>query len=90
MSVKLKVIHGALKKNDRFQVVVPITKTPFVFGRATDCDMRCHSPAISRRHCEIRVAGFDITIVDLNSRNGVRVNGEFIKEERRLSRHWSP
>jgi len=28
MSVKLKVIHGALKKNDRFQVVIPITKTP--------------------------------------------------------------
>ena len=46
--------------------------------------MRCHSPAISRHHCEIRVAGVDITIVDLNSRNGVRVNGEFIKEERRL------
>ncbi|MEO8498587.1 MAG: FHA domain-containing protein, partial [Planctomycetota bacterium] len=84
MSVKLRVIHGALKKNDRFQVVVPITKTPFVIGRSPDCDMRCHSDAISRHHCEIRVAGFDVMAVDLNSRNGVRVNGEIINEERRL------
>ena len=84
MSIKLRVIHGALKKNDRFQVVIPITKTPFAIGRAPDCDMRCHSPAISRRHCEIRVSGFDVTLVDLNSRNGVRVNGEKIRHERRL------
>lgn len=85
MSVKLRVIHGALKKNDRFQVVIPITKTPFAIGRASDCDMRCHSDAISRRHCEIRVAGFDVTIVDLNSRNGVHVNGELVQQSRRLS-----
>ena len=84
MSVKLRVIHGALKKNDRFQVVVPITKTPFSIGRAADCDMCCHGTAISRRHCEIRVASFDVTAVDLNSRNGVRVNGEIIKGESRL------
>jgi|CXWL01.1.fsa_nt_gi pSer/pThr/pTyr-binding forkhead associated (FHA) protein len=85
MSVKLKVIHGALKKNDRFQVVIPITKTPFAIGRAPECDMRCHSEAISRRHCEIRVAGFDVTIVDLDSRNGVHVNGQIIQQECRLT-----
>jgi len=46
--------------------------------------MRCHSEAISRRHCEIRVAGFDVTIVDLNSRNGVHVNGRIVQQECRL------
>ena len=84
MAVKLKVLHGALKKNDRLQLVVPIRKTPFVVGRAEDCDMRCHSQAISRHHCEIRVSGFDVTIVDLNSRNGVQVNGERVLEQQRL------
>ena len=80
MAVKLKVLHGALKKNDRLQVVVPITSNPFVIGRSSDCDMRCHSQAISRRHCEIRVSGLEVTLVDLDSRNGVRVNGEVIRE----------
>lgn len=84
MSVSLRVVHGALKKNDRFQVTVPVTKTPFVFGRSEDCDMRCHSPAISRHHCEIRVAGFEISIVDLNSRNGVRVNGQRVAGQQKL------
>lgn len=49
MSVELKVIHGALKRNERFQVVIPITKTPFVIGRSRDCDMRCHISAITAR-----------------------------------------
>lgn len=84
MSVKLRVIHGALKKNDRFQVTVPVTKTPFVFGRSAECDMRCHSTTISRRHCEIRVTGFDITLVDLNSRNGVCVNGRRVEGQQPL------
>lgn len=84
MSVKLRVIQGSLRKRNRFQVMVPVTKTPFVFGRAEDCDMRCYSSAISRHHCEVRVAGFDITIVDLNSRNGVRVNGERVQGQRQI------
>jgi pSer/pThr/pTyr-binding forkhead associated (FHA) protein len=83
MGVKLKVIHGALRRNNRFQVVVPITKTPFVIGRSSDCDMLCYSQAVSDHHCEIRVMGHDVIVASLDH-NGVNVNGTTVHGERRL------
>jgi pSer/pThr/pTyr-binding forkhead associated (FHA) protein len=41
-------------------------------------------PNASRRHAEIRRAGNDVVLVDLNSTNGTRVNGANVRE-RKLS-----
>lgn len=51
-----------------------------VIGRG-DADMVIHDAEISRRHCEIEVAGRErIVVHDLASRNGTYVNGHEVSE----------
>ncbi len=49
-------------------------------GRAEDLDVWVNHRSISREHAEIRVDGDEVSIVDLGSANGMRVNGEDTKE----------
>lgn len=51
-----------------------------VLGRSPDCQVTIEDPLVSRRHATISLAGTHPTIVDLGSRNGVRLNGELISE----------
>jgi hypothetical protein len=44
-------------------------------GRSRDCDIVLDDSSISRRHAELRPNGSAWTIEDLDSTNGVRVNG---------------
>lgn len=44
-------------------------------GRSRDCDIVLEDSSISRRHAKVRPAGSGWTIEDLDSTNGVRVNG---------------
>ncbi len=44
-------------------------------GRSRDCDIVLDDSSISRRHAELRPKGSSWTIEDLDSTNGVRVNG---------------
>ncbi len=84
MSVKLKVLHGAIKKRGEWQLTVPVRKSPFVIGQAADCDMRCYGRAISDYHCEIRVEGFDVYVRDLQSQSGTFLNGSKLAERQRF------
>ena len=59
--------------------LIPLTKSRFVIGRGNGCDLQVQDQSVSSRHCELRFDGEDWTLVDLNSRNGVRVNGEPIQ-----------
>src|SRR5262245_5194747 len=52
----------------------PIHKTPFVLGRARDCDLVVFGDAVSRRHAALVEIRGEISIEDLGSRNGVLVN----------------
>jgi Protein of unknown function (DUF3662)/Inner membrane component of T3SS, cytoplasmic domain len=52
-----------------------LEKPTMVIGRSKDCDIRVADPNISRRHAEIRREGSTFWIVDLDSTNGVAVNG---------------
>lgn len=45
-------------------------------GRGNANMIRLHDAEVSRRHAEIRREGGELTLVDLNSSNGVYVNGE--------------
>jgi FhaA, N-terminal domain/FHA domain len=44
-------------------------------GRSKDCDIQVPDPNVSRRHAEIRQEGAAYWIVDLDSTNGMEVNG---------------
>jgi pSer/pThr/pTyr-binding forkhead associated (FHA) protein len=50
-----------------------------VIGRSKDCDIQVSDPNVSRRHAEIRRDGGSYVLVDLDSTNGVEVNGKRVK-----------
>ena len=53
-------------------------KPQVVLGRSRECDITISDPNVSRRHAEIRHENGSYWIVDLNSTNGVEVNGKRI------------
>lgn len=53
-----------------------------IIGRSRDCDVVLTDASVSRRHAEIRpTADGKWAIVDLNSTNGVKVNGRAVTAE---------
>jgi hypothetical protein len=56
-----------------------LEKPAVVIGRSKDCDIRVADANVSRRHAEIRQEGSTFWIVDLDSTNGVAVNGRALK-----------
>jgi hypothetical protein len=57
----------------------------FVIGRAASCQLSLDDPMVSRNHAMLTVAGEDVTLEDLGSRNGVKVNGEKLSGPRKLT-----
>jgi pSer/pThr/pTyr-binding forkhead associated (FHA) protein len=58
-----------------------------VLGRSKECDCIIDDPNVSRRHAELRRTDVgDWQIVDLNSTNGVKVNGRRIQGPQSLKR----
>ncbi len=55
---------------------IPLTRTPMVLGRRESCDIYLPFPSISGRHCELNFKNGYWVIRDLDSKNGLRVNGE--------------
>ena len=53
---------------------------PVVIGRSKDCDIRLADPNVSRRHAEVRPDGDGYKVVDLDSTNGIEVDGKRVKE----------
>jgi len=52
-----------------------LTKSPLVIGRSKECDLQLQDPNTSRRHAEVRLEGSGYWLVDLDSTNGLQVNG---------------
>jgi hypothetical protein len=50
-----------------------------LIGRSKDCDVQVSDPNVSRRHAEIRRDGDVYVLVDLDSTNGVEVDGKRVK-----------
>jgi transcriptional regulator of acetoin/glycerol metabolism len=55
-------------------------RKPLVLGREGDVDVELPGEQTSRRHAEIRVEGLLAQIRDLDSRNGVYVDGKRVRE----------
>jgi hypothetical protein len=59
-----------------------LAKERMVIGRSKDSDIKLEDPNASRRHAEVRREGEAYWIVDLDSTNGVAVNGRRTKRSR--------
>ena len=74
--------------NDSRPDATPIVLRPglrLVVGRLAECDIFVEDPAVSRQHAAIVVAESGVvTVEDLDSRHGTRVNGQFVRSGRRL------
>src|SRR6478672_1466610 len=60
--------------------IVEIARTAAVIGRHTEADLRLVDPDVSRRHCRIGVEDGMWRIVDLESTNGIYLNGVRLTE----------
>lgn len=76
LNMKLKVLAGAKEGT-----LVPLKRSKFLIGRASECTLRAGSDAISRRHCVILTTDEGVAVRDLGSRNGTLVNGVKISKE---------
>jgi hypothetical protein len=56
-----------------------VTKRRVLLGRSRECDIQVEDPNVSRRHAELRQEGSSYWIVDLDSTNGIEVNGRRVK-----------
>ena len=56
-----------------------ITKRRTVIGRSRDSDVQVNDANVSRRHAELRQEGTSYWIIDLDSTNGIEVNGRRAK-----------
>jgi len=56
-----------------------VDKRRVLVGRSRECDIQIEDPNVSRRHAELRQEGTSYWIVDLDSTNGLEVNGRRVK-----------
>ncbi len=59
-----------------------VDKRRVVIGRSRECDVQIEDPNVSRRHAELRQEGASYWIVDLDSTNGLEVNGRRLKRSK--------
>ncbi len=57
-----------------------LDKPIMLFGRHPECDVQLNSKKISRRHCCIAQVRDYLIIRDLGSTNGIRINGDRVRE----------
>lgn len=56
--------------------VIEVNRPDMIVGRHTEADIRLPLPDVSRRHCRLVFAEGCWQVIDLNSLNGLQVNGE--------------
>ena len=58
---------------------IPLLRSTMKIGRRDSCDICLRFPNISGMHCEFRYKDGYWEIRDLNSTNGIKVNGERLR-----------
>ncbi len=58
-----------------------LTGAAVMIGRSPECQITIEDPLVSRQHARISVRGDMAFVMDLGSRNGVRINGDLIRGE---------
>ncbi len=54
---------------------IPLNRVSLMVGRRSNCDISLRFPNISSQHCQLQLINGYWHLRDLNSRNGVKVNG---------------
>jgi hypothetical protein len=72
-SLALTVLDGATRGR-----VFPVDRPRMIVGRA-GADIALDDPEVSRWHCAVEVHGEQVTLRDLDSRNGTYVNDERVR-----------
>lgn len=73
----VRVPHGYLIPSGHGQCI-PLSKDCIIIGRHPHCDVQVLAPQVSSQHCELRREGKLWRVTDLNSTNGIRVNGKTV------------
>jgi pSer/pThr/pTyr-binding forkhead associated (FHA) protein len=60
-------------------LIIAVDKPILLVGRQAECDIQLESSKVSRRHCFLAKAGGQLFIRDLESTNGIRVNGQRVE-----------
>ena len=68
---KLVGIQGAFRGKE-----LVLHKSPVTIGRSEDNDLELDHPSVSRRQCRLHLDNRTWKVLDAESKNGVRVNGE--------------
>ena len=58
-----------------------LVRSGYSMGRGTDNDFRFDNTDLSSRHCQLSFDGLRWWVLDLGSKNGVRVNGQQVQEQ---------
>lgn len=86
-SGRTRVVEAGISATFRFEPGTAnvsdfvLDKDVAVFGRGSNCDVVLTEKKASRKHCEVRRQGLSFFVKDLNSSNGVLVNGVQISEQ---------
>jgi DNA-binding NtrC family response regulator len=76
-SMRVVVVEGASSR------IVELPRNgSLVVGRGHEADVQVSDDAVSRKHVEILVVGEAITVADLGSHNGTKLNGEWLRQKR--------
>lgn len=60
-------------------VIHELNDNTITLGRSPENTIQLDDPSVSGRHARLELAGEDYTLIDLDSTNGIRVNGQPIK-----------
>ena len=61
---------------------IPLLKKTLLVGRRESCDIVLRFSNVSAHHCQLTVTGGYWYVLDLKSRNGVKINGNRVKDKR--------
>jgi len=61
---------------------IPVVGPQFLIGREEGCQLRPASPAISKKHCAVRIRDEKVFVEDFGSTNGTFLNDEPVVGER--------
>ena len=72
----MKVFHLVIYSGATVSRVYVLRKDKIVVGRDPGCDLALDSMDVSRRHAILRCSDTEVTIEDMGSTNGTKVNDE--------------
>lgn len=78
------IVRIRMQNSKQAGASLQVLKSPYLIGRHANCDLKISSPRVSSYHCAILTNGPRVSVKDMESTNGTRVNGEPVHGEREV------